>query len=227
MPSQLYDNSAVSFVCARNFTYNGVDYEMGGEFDQEEGNGRLESLVRSRFIIPVVDNLSDKPRHWHREVKQRDEVLDKMARGSHMLNREKQMGLKTKSKSTTVPEPDAGQALLAEAQERIDAERAVREENQTEEEKEQVEMTPVEPGSDPEEGNEVDDLEAQEVERRLQDNDQDKDVFEVEKYTIPQILGYADEHPEELERLIEAEEAGQNRSTLVTKLYERLERRDG
>lgn len=78
MPSQLYKNDAISFVCARNFTYNGEDFSLGDDFPQEKAPGRIESLVRTRRVIPVVESTDDKPRHWHREVQPRDLVLRKL-----------------------------------------------------------------------------------------------------------------------------------------------------
>lgn len=78
MPTQLYKNEAVSFVCARNFTYAGTDYAIGEDFPQEEAVGRLELLVRTRRVIPVVDSYEDKPRHWHREVRLRSDVENRL-----------------------------------------------------------------------------------------------------------------------------------------------------
>jgi hypothetical protein len=77
MPSQLFENQAISFVCAKPFKWRGTDYHQGDEFPQEEANN-VETMVRSRFLIPVVDDLSDKPRHWHREVQLRSDVMAKL-----------------------------------------------------------------------------------------------------------------------------------------------------
>lgn len=78
MPTQLFTNEAVSFICARDFTYDGVDYKTGEDFPQEAGVGRLELLVRTRRVIPVVDSYDDKPRHWHREIRLREHVEDRL-----------------------------------------------------------------------------------------------------------------------------------------------------
>jgi len=83
MPSQLYTNDAIDFICARDFIYNGKDYKRGHKFDQENPrltNGQLENLVRTRYVIPVVDSLEDKPRHWYRHVKLRKDVVNKLRR---------------------------------------------------------------------------------------------------------------------------------------------------
>lgn len=78
MPGILYNHDAISFICGRNFTYNGKDYKMGEDFPQDDFITNPETLVRNRFVIPVVDDLSDKPRPWHREVKERGQVLASM-----------------------------------------------------------------------------------------------------------------------------------------------------
>ena len=77
MPSQLYKNEGISFVCAKNFKWRDTEYHQGDDFPQEEANN-VETMVRSRFLIPVVDDLDDKPRHWHREVQLRDQVMAKL-----------------------------------------------------------------------------------------------------------------------------------------------------
>ena len=74
MPSQLYKNENVTFICGRNFTYDGQEYEVGADFELELAVGRLEMLVRTRHIIPVVESTTEKPRHWHREIKMRADV---------------------------------------------------------------------------------------------------------------------------------------------------------
>lgn len=74
MPSQLIKNDNVSFLCARDFTWLGKDYKMGEEFDPTVDVGRIELLVRTRRVIPVVEDSSVKPRHWHREVRLRSDV---------------------------------------------------------------------------------------------------------------------------------------------------------
>jgi hypothetical protein len=79
MPSQLINNEAISFVCAKNFTYAGEDYQMGDDFPQEVAKN-IESLVRARFLIPVIESTDDKPRHWHREVRTREEAMEYLNR---------------------------------------------------------------------------------------------------------------------------------------------------
>lgn len=76
MPTQLYTNQNITFICGRNFTWEGRDYKMGEEWDQELAIGRLDALVRSRYLYPVVETTDEKPRHWHHHVHVR-EVLEK------------------------------------------------------------------------------------------------------------------------------------------------------
>ena len=45
MPSQLVNNSAVYFICARDFTYAGEHYKMGEKFDQDLATGQIDLLV--------------------------------------------------------------------------------------------------------------------------------------------------------------------------------------
>lgn len=78
MPSQLITNEGISFVCARTFVYGGEEFEFGSDFPQEKAVGRIEALVRTRYLIPVVETWQEKPRHWHRHVLPRDIVLAKL-----------------------------------------------------------------------------------------------------------------------------------------------------
>lgn len=75
MPSQLYDNDKISFVVCKPFLWRDTQYEMGDDFPQEEANN-IETMIRARFVIPVVDDFNDKPRHWHTHVRQRDDAME-------------------------------------------------------------------------------------------------------------------------------------------------------
>ena len=88
MATQLYKNHAVDFICAREFTYAGKKYKIAQKFDQELAPGRLDQLVRTRNIIPVIDEWADKPRHWYREIQLRENVLRKLNRGDYRKHRE-------------------------------------------------------------------------------------------------------------------------------------------
>lgn len=87
MASELITNSLVSFICARNFTYAGEEYTIGEDFPQENATN-IQTLVRTRYVIPVVDDLNDAPRHWFRDVRVRSDVLAKLGvSGEHLLNK--------------------------------------------------------------------------------------------------------------------------------------------
>jgi hypothetical protein len=81
MPSQLLKNDKISFVAARSFSSKGKDYQVGDDFPQEDARD-IEVFVRARYVIPVVDSIEDKQhiRHWHRHIRPKDEVLERLAR---------------------------------------------------------------------------------------------------------------------------------------------------
>jgi hypothetical protein len=76
---QLLKNDGISFVAAKNFVYAGVPYVMGQEFPQEEARN-IETLVRARFVIPVLEEGHLKPRHWHTHVRTREEAEEYLNR---------------------------------------------------------------------------------------------------------------------------------------------------
>lgn len=81
MPSQLLKNDKISFVVAKPFSSRGNTYSVGDDFPQEEARD-IEVFVRARYLIPVVEDLEDKKsiRHWHREIRPKDEVLARLRR---------------------------------------------------------------------------------------------------------------------------------------------------
>lgn len=103
MPTQLYTNDAISFVCGRNFTFGGADYRVGEDFDQELHPGRLDQLVRTRHIIPVIDSWSDKPRHWHRHVQLRENVLKKLGSENYKKHPETKYHLDEETREKGAP----------------------------------------------------------------------------------------------------------------------------
>jgi len=86
MVSQLLANDKISFVVAKPFSSRGKDYQVGDDFDQDEARD-IEVFVRSRYVIPVVDSIEDKQhiRHWHRHIRPKDEVLERLARDRTQL----------------------------------------------------------------------------------------------------------------------------------------------
>lgn len=87
MPSQLITNTNVYFICARNFVFAGEKYTMGQEFDQDLSVGRIDQLVRTRYLYPVVDNIEDKPRHWHHHIHLRSTLEEKLGLGESLYNK--------------------------------------------------------------------------------------------------------------------------------------------
>lgn len=162
MPSQLIKNDNVSFVCSREFTYAGEQYHLGDDFPQEKALN-IETLVRTRYLIPVIDSIDDKPRHWHREVRLRANVMEKLG------VKEKVINLEFPSVPTDDVVRDEGNELRASAQKNIDAE------------------TKIEP----------------------------------EDHTVDEVLQHADEHPDQIGALLDAEEDGKDRVTLTSALESR------
>lgn len=80
MPN-LLKNDKVQFICCRDFVYAGEHYTYGQDFPQEIGHN-VETLVRARYIIPVVEKWADKPRHWHQHIRLKSEALTLMERKS-------------------------------------------------------------------------------------------------------------------------------------------------
>lgn len=81
MPSQLLKNDKISFVVVKPFTSRGKEYAVGDDFPQEEARD-IEVFVRARYVTPVVDSMEDKQqiRHWHRHIRPKDEVLERLNR---------------------------------------------------------------------------------------------------------------------------------------------------
>ena len=79
MPSQLFTNEKITFLACKPFTYRGVEYAIGDDFPQEEANN-IETLVRARFVIPIVEEVPDKPRHWHGHIRTREQAEEYLNR---------------------------------------------------------------------------------------------------------------------------------------------------
>lgn len=79
MPSILTKYDRVEFLAGRPFTYSGVEYQKGDPVDNAKSFNNLESMVRSRYLVPVVDDYSkDAPLQFRREVLTRDLALRKL-----------------------------------------------------------------------------------------------------------------------------------------------------
>lgn len=77
MGSALLSNDRVTFVACRNFSSRGKDYAVGDDFPQEDTD-KIEVFVRARYVIPVVEDLADRPKYWYKEVRLKSDVLERL-----------------------------------------------------------------------------------------------------------------------------------------------------
>jgi len=110
MPSQLFANEAINFLACKPFTYRGKEYSLGDEFPQEEANN-IETLVRARYVIPFVEDLADKPRHWHTHIRSREQAEEYVTRSRVQLvmptepDSDEVVNLSTLTRPETTPDP--------------------------------------------------------------------------------------------------------------------------
>ena len=134
MPSQLFANEAVGFLACKPFTYRGEEYAIGDEFPQEEANN-IETLVRARYVIPFVEDLANKPRHWHTHIRSREQAEEYLNRSRVQLrmpappDSDEVVNLNVLTHPETTPEPE-----VADQQE---------DEDEPEEESEEGEFDPA------------------------------------------------------------------------------------
>lgn len=125
MPSQLLKNDKISFVVCKPFTSRGKTYEVGDDFPQEDARD-IEVFVRARYVTPVVDDIEDKThiRHWHKEIRPKDEVLERLARERVQLvmpepyhEPDQQIDMEVMVNPELTPEPEGdGEDALAPAE---------------------------------------------------------------------------------------------------------------
>jgi hypothetical protein len=154
MPTQLYNNEHIWFMCARNFTWNGKDYKLGEKFDQDIAPGRLDLLVRTRRVVAVVKSTDEKPRHWHHHVWLEKDVKKKLGllksdsdelEGSSLLNKPKQLETKDASDSTTPEVRDESDEIRQAMMDNIEKEKYMDKEREENLDKERVTMKDGEP----------------------------------------------------------------------------------
>jgi hypothetical protein len=125
MPSQLFVNDKIGFLACKPFTYRGEPYEMGDEFPQEEANN-IETLVRARFVIPFVEDVADKPRHWHGHIRTREQAEEYLNRDRVQLvmpepyDSDEVVNLNVLTRPETTPDPaddkgESGEGTPAQA----------------------------------------------------------------------------------------------------------------
>jgi len=119
MPSQLYKNDKINFLACKPFTYRGKEYSLGDEFPQEEANN-IETLVRSRFVIPFVETPQDKPRHWHKHVRTREQAEEYLTRERTQLrmptepDSDEVDNISTLTRPETTPDPAGEESRAGE-----------------------------------------------------------------------------------------------------------------
>lgn len=79
MGSPLLSNDKVTFVALKPFTVGEKTYAVGDDFPQEDARN-IETMVRARYLAPVVEDLADRPRYFYKEIKLKSELLEKLNR---------------------------------------------------------------------------------------------------------------------------------------------------
>lgn len=204
MPSQLFKNEGITFLACKPFTYRGTEYSMGDDFPQEEANN-IETLVRSRFVIPVLEEGYLKPRHWHGHIRTREQAEEYLNRDRVQLRMPHEydsdevvdIGVLTHPHTTPEPEGDGEEALPEVEPVLID------DAQHTE-------------GPGPAVPSDEEDVEQQTEEESDQSEDTPEGLeFDPADYTVEEVRAYLDEHPEDRELVLAAERAGRGRKGLL------------
>jgi hypothetical protein len=187
MPSQLIQNDAVYFLVSKPLKWRDHEYSIGEEFPQEEANN-IETLVRSRYLLPVVDDIKDKPKAFHREVLTREQADAKLNQTGV------QIVLATMPTTTSNTLEAEGDERQPEDVAEISSEVPGQGENPN--------LTP----EAQEEADQTAEAAAEEVHTG---------TYDPSIHTVTEVIEYMDSHPDEREAIIEAEEAGKNRKGIV------------
>jgi hypothetical protein len=233
MPSQLYNNGAVYFICARNFTYAGKDYSMGEEFPQDEATGRIDLLIRTRRLFAVVDDPADQPRHWHHHVWSREVIDAKLgtALGESAYNKPKQHDLTFPSVETTpakkYEDQDVAAALKAEAHANALTEKVLDDEN-AEGSDDVLDGDDTVPGDESGDDPVAEETAALSGERQnvvsegedLEDDEPvitEEDLYDPTEHTVDEVMDYlaSDISEEEYNRVVAVEQANKKRKGIL------------
>jgi hypothetical protein len=195
MPSQLIKNEGITFLACKPFTYRGTPYSIGDDFPQEEANN-IETLVRARFIIPVLEEGYLRPRHWHGHIRTREQAEEYLNRDRvqlrmpHEPDSDEVVNLEQLTYPHTTPEPEGeGEPALPE-EKVIDS---------IDEPGTESESAPDEPEADSE-PDEVESLE---------------ETYDPAEHNVPAVLEYIDEHPEQKDAVLALEAAGRGRKGIL------------
>ena len=186
MPSQLFTNGAISFLACKPFTYRGTEYAIGDDFPQEEANN-IETLVRSRFVIPIVEDIADKPRHWHGHIRTREQAEEYLQRNRvqlrmpHEYDSDEEVDLDVLTNPETTPEPEGeGVDVLA-----------------VEDSGEEPAPEHQEPVADPEPPESL------------------EETYDPAEHNVIAVQEYMDEHPEQRDEVLAMERAGRGRKGIL------------
>jgi hypothetical protein len=78
MVSTFLADDRIVFLAGRHFTHGGNPFVPGEEITNAREWHNLESAVRSRYLVPVVEDLSVLPLRLQKEVKVRSSVEEKL-----------------------------------------------------------------------------------------------------------------------------------------------------
>jgi hypothetical protein len=195
MPSQLIKNEGITFLACKPFTYRGTEYSIGDDFPQEEANN-IETLVRARFVIPVLEEGYLKPRHWHGHIRTREQAEEYLNRSRVQLrmpdepDSDEVVNLGVLTHPHTTPEPE-GEGVSALPEEKVI--------DSIDEPVEEPAETELEPEADPD-PDEVESLE---------------ETYDPAEHNVPAVLEYIAEHPEQKDAVLALEAAGRARKGIL------------
>jgi hypothetical protein len=202
MPSQLEKNAGIYFLCARNFLYKGHEYKIGDTFPDYEANN-VEILVRTRRVIPVVDDYADKPRHWYREVQLASNVKRKLGLAREegresIRHTELFSAFRAGTDGTATDVYDPSDYKINEV------------------------LTFAE--QHPDMIGELIESESNKKNRStLLAKLEEMQPYEPDEHTVAEVKEYVEEHPEEAQEILEAEQDGKERTTLLPALEDAAE----
>lgn len=81
MATPIHKLDGIEYIAGRTFTLHGDQYESGDPVPNKAlENTHVEALIRSRHVIPVVDDPDVLPKIYWREVKVRSAALAKLGK---------------------------------------------------------------------------------------------------------------------------------------------------
>lgn len=184
MGSPLLSNDRVGFVVSKPFTSREREYAVGDDFDQNDARN-IEVLVRARYVIPVVEDLADRPKYWYKEVRLKSEVLERLFRD------------RTQLEMPSPPDSDevVNLNLLTDP---------------NREPEEQTESTEPEPEPEPTEAQVEQQEQAEAAAEAVH-----TETYDPGYHTVVEVNEYLASHPDEREQVLEAERNGKARKGIL------------